>query len=137
MKRIQKVILSLFLLSLLFGANLVLADETTKTGLGNAFGDNSPLNSVAKDSYNTTAGEGQLINVIQIGINAVLSILGVIFLIFMIYGGFVWMTAQGNDTRVDKAKSMISAAIVGIVIVVASYAISYFVIANITRDVLK
>jgi hypothetical protein len=46
----------------------------------------------------------------------------------MIYAGILWMTAQGNDQKVEKAKQMITEAIVGLIIVVAAYAIAYFVI---------
>ncbi|MCK4553697.1 hypothetical protein KAU19_01920, partial [Candidatus Parcubacteria bacterium] len=40
-------------------------------------------------------------------INAVLVFLGVIFLILMIYGGYIWMTARGNEQEVEKAKNII------------------------------
>ncbi len=65
------------------------------------------------------------------GINSILatalSFLGVIFLIMMIYAGILWMTARGNEKRVDTAKTMLADTIVGIIIVAAAYAISYFV----------
>lgn len=64
-------------------------------------------------------------------IQATLSLLGIIFIILMIYGGGLWMTAKGNEQQVDKAKDLITAAIIGLVIVVAAYAISYFVIKTI------
>ncbi len=62
-------------------------------------------------------------------IQAILGLLGIIFLAFMIYAGITWMTAQGNDQKVTKAKQMITEAIVGLIIVVAAYAIAYFVIS--------
>ncbi len=64
-------------------------------------------------------------NVIQ----AILGLLGIVFLAFMIYAGITWMTAQGNDQKVTKAKQMITEAIVGLIIVVAAYAIAYFVVS--------
>ena len=65
-----------------------------------------------------------------------LSFLGVIFFILMIYGGFLWMTASGNEQQVDKARNLITAAIIGLVIVVAAYAISYFVVKTLGEKVL-
>lgn len=56
-----------------------------------------------------------------------LSLVGVAFLILMIYGGVTWMLARGNDGEVTKAKDLIQAAIIGIVIVFAAYAITKFV----------
>ncbi len=58
----------------------------------------------------------------------VLGFVGVIFLAFMIWAGIEWMTAQGNDQKVTRAKNKITEAIVGLIIVVAAYAIAYYVI---------
>lgn len=60
-------------------------------------------------------------------INAVLVFLGVIFLILMIYGGYIWMTARGNEQEVEKAKNIIKNALIGLVVVLAAYAITYLV----------
>lgn len=57
----------------------------------------------------------------------VLSFLGVVFLILMIYGGFMWMTSAGNDEQVKKARGVIVAAIIGLIIVVSAYAITSFI----------
>lgn len=61
-------------------------------------------------------------------ITAVLSVLGVILLVLIIYAGFIWMTAAGDDKKIKKAKDILAAAVVGSVIVISSYAISTFVI---------
>src|SRR5574344_1091671 len=41
-------------------------------------------------------------------ISLVLTFIGVLFLILMIYGGFMWMTARGAESQVDKAKKIIT-----------------------------
>ena len=61
-------------------------------------------------------------------IKAAMSFLGVIFIALMVYGGFLWMTARGEDAQVTKAKDLIRAALIGIIIVVAAYSITHFVI---------
>jgi len=60
-------------------------------------------------------------------VGAVLAFIGVLFLSLMIYGGFTWMTARGNDQDVEKAKDLIQAAVVGLVIVLAAYAITSYI----------
>ncbi len=45
----------------------------------------------------------------------------------MVYGGFKWMIAQGREEEVQKAKTIIQAAIIGFGIVVSAYAIAVFV----------
>lgn len=66
---------------------------------------------------------------IKIGdiISRILSFVGVIFLILMITGGLIWMTAAGNEERVGKAKKLITSAVIGLIIVFSAYAITYFV----------
>jgi len=65
------------------------------------------------------------------GISAILTValsfLGVIFLLLMIFGGILWMTARGNEKNVDRAKTIIFDSIIGLVIIIAAYAITYFV----------
>lgn len=54
-------------------------------------------------------------------IGVAISFLGVIFLLLMIYGGFRWMMAHGNEQEIEKAKGIIQTAIVGLVIVLLAY----------------
>lgn len=60
-------------------------------------------------------------------IGTALSMIAVIFFLLMVYGGFLWMTAHGDSSQVDKAKDTIIAAVIGIIVVLASYAITNFV----------
>ncbi|MCF7794852.1 hypothetical protein K9M50_00620 [Patescibacteria group bacterium] len=63
-------------------------------------------------------------SLIQTIINTVLSFLGVIFIIIIIYAGYKWLTAEGNDEAVNKAKGLLKNAIIGLLVVLAAYAIS-------------
>ncbi|MBU0731724.1 pilin [Patescibacteria group bacterium] len=60
-------------------------------------------------------------------INWALGFLGIIFLVLTIYGGFLWMTARGNEEQVKKAKQVLTGAVIGLVIVIASYGIAQFI----------
>jgi len=62
----------------------------------------------------------------------VLSFVGVLFLGLMLYAGFLWMTAGGNEEKVDEAKKIILAAVVGLIIIAAAYAITQFVGQSVT-----
>lgn len=61
-------------------------------------------------------------------IAVVLSALGVIFIAFMVYAGYLWMTAAGNEQKADKAIKILKESIIGLIVVISAYAISYFVI---------
>jgi uncharacterized membrane protein YwzB len=75
---------------------------------------------VSSTSANLPALVGSLINVL-------LSVLGIVFVILMVYAGFLYMTASGEEDKVKKAKKLISQAVIGLIIIVAAYAISNFV----------
>jgi cbb3-type cytochrome oxidase subunit 3 len=60
-------------------------------------------------------------------IGAVLSLLGVIFFLLIFYGGIRWMLAQGNEQEIEKAKGILITACIGLVIVLAAYAITSFI----------
>jgi len=90
---------------------------------------NDPLDAAAKAAhYNTTSGASDINQIIALIIQSVLGILGVIFLILIIYGGAIWMTAEGDEEKVKRAQKIIRNATIGLLIVISAYAISYFVI---------
>ncbi len=66
-------------------------------------------------------------------IGTFLSIFGIRFMALMIYGGYKWMMASGREEEVKKAKDTIRAAIIGLIIVMMAYAISYFVAYGLQR----
>ena len=92
--------------------------------------DSDQLQAVAQDSYNESTGAPKtgIQNIVVTIINSILGLLGVIFLVLVIYAGFLWMTAGGNEDQVGKAKRLLINAIIGVIIIVAAYAISYFVL---------
>lgn len=60
-------------------------------------------------------------------VQALLALLGLIFVVLIIYSGATWMTAMGDAKKVEKAKNIIKAAVIGLLIVIASYSIAYFI----------
>lgn len=66
----------------------------------------------------------------------VLGLMGLIAVVLIIYGGIIWMTAAGNEQRVEKAKQIITSAAIGLVVIILSWAIVIFVVnttSNVTR----
>lgn len=64
-------------------------------------------------------------------INVALGFLGVIAVVIILMGGFKWMTAGGNEEKVTKAKSTLTKAIIGLIIIVSAYAIWEFIFLRI------
>lgn len=90
--------------------------------LGDAMTKLRPLGDAAGVS-----GGGDIQSTFGTIINAALSLIGTIFFILMIYAGFLWMTARGDEGQIDKSKQIISGTIIGLVLVVSAYAITVFV----------
>jgi amino acid transporter len=61
-------------------------------------------------------------------INYLLAFLALLAVIMILFGGFQWLTAGGNEEKVDKAKKILTAAVIGLVIIILAWAIARFVI---------
>lgn len=55
-------------------------------------------------------------------------LIGALFLALLVYGGAIWMTAQGSDEKIKKAKGIITSAVIGLIVTIAAYSISSYVI---------
>jgi type IV secretion system pilin len=61
-------------------------------------------------------------------VNVLLGFLGILAIIIILWGGFRWLTSGGNEEKVGEAKKIITAGIIGLVIIFTAYAIASFVI---------
>ena len=57
------------------------------------------------------------------GISIVIGVVGSLALVIVVYGGIMWMTAGGNDSKVSKAQKTIMWGVLGLVVVLLSYVI--------------
>ena len=56
-------------------------------------------------------------------IEILLFIAGAIAVLFVVIGGYYWMTAKGNDEQAEKGRKTLTNAIIGIVVVIMAYVI--------------
>ncbi len=118
----KKIFFSWVFVSIIFVPYLVLAvpniglntakDVAVKSGYDNA------------DQYTLSTTIGSYIKV-------ALSLSGTIFLALIVYAGFLWMTASGNEEQVTKATDIVKMAVIGLVITLAAFSITTFVISRI------
>lgn len=66
-------------------------------------------------------------------INIVLGFLGIIFVALTIVAGFQYMTAGGNEEKTKKSLGLIKNAVIGLVIILMSWAITRFVVRQLSR----
>lgn len=60
-------------------------------------------------------------------INTMLGAYGIIFVVLMVHAGHKLITAQGNQEDIESAYKVILGAVIGLVLVLTSYSIAYFV----------
>lgn len=80
-----------------------------------------------------TEGEYTLNDILAIAIQAskwILGIVGSLTLIMFIYGGFTFLISAGSSDKVGEAKKIITAAVIGLIIVFSSYLIIAFVLGS-------
>lgn len=70
-------------------------------------------------------------------IQSALALIGVIFLVLIVYAGILWMTAQGEDKKISTARGYIFHSILGLIIVMAAYALTSYVIQKLAAAALN
>jgi len=133
-KQFKLKVIRYFIIFFIIFVFLVNFNSCLAQNLKDAFG--KPLQDLGSNAgYNIT--DVSIEKMMGLIIQVVLSFLGVIFLALMIYGGYIWMLARGNEQDVEKAKEIIRAAIIGLIIVVAAYAISFFIVSKLGGTALQ
>jgi uncharacterized membrane protein YraQ (UPF0718 family) len=118
-KLILTILFSFFLLTPAWAADL-----------GDAFGNSeqeAPIDTIAKEANFQSTENNNIENLIRTALNLLFSVIGAIFIALTILAGFRWMIAEGNQEQVTKAKHSIKSSLIGIVVVLLAYAITYFV----------
>ena len=85
------------------------------------------VNTIAANAGLTNAGS--LPQIIGNAISVILGLLGIVFVVLVVYAGFLYLTSAGAEDNVKKAKKLLTQAIIGLIIIVSAYAISGYVIA--------
>ena len=70
-----------------------------------------------------SGGDGSLRSIVLKIVNFFLTFLGLLAVVMVIYGGFLYVSSAGNEENVGKAKKILLYAAIGIVIIIASFAL--------------
>ena len=106
-------------------ANVANAENPAKTG----------LDKTAGDLGLSKAGDGDPISITANIVKFILGFLGLVFILLLMYGGFIRMTAQGSPEKIKSSTGIITSAIIGVFIILAAYGITVFVVGEIGRQV--
>ncbi|MFA4833735.1 MAG: hypothetical protein WC619_02700 [Patescibacteria group bacterium] len=94
------------------------------------------LEDTAKEGFGKVPSQTDVPSLIGGIIGVGLSFIGILFFVLVIYGGYLWMTARGNEEQVGKAISIITQASIGLIIVATAYLITRFLGETILNKVL-
>lgn len=64
--------------------------------------------------------------------NYAIGVVGIIAVIALMIGGIVWLTAGGNNQKIEEAKKLISGSIIGVFLVLSAYSLLYIINPNLT-----
>jgi len=82
------------------------------------------------DAQQIGLGQADLKTIISRVVQIALGFLGLVTVIIILYGGFIWMTSQGDAAKVEKAKKILTNAIIGLIIILSAYMIVAFIFRN-------
>ena len=106
------------LLSVLFMALVIL--PAIQVG---AQGTDDPLN-IKNVDVGLTANDTSPVTLVTDLVKIVLGLMGLVAVIIVLYAGFIWMTAQGDEDKVKKAKDMLKNGVIGLIIIVLAYTLA-------------
>jgi hypothetical protein len=119
----KKILIFTTLIAGLFFARFVLAQDFGIDVVGNSLN-----NSLGATGSDPRAVASRIINF-------ALGFLGIVALFIILYGGFKWMTSGGSEEKVSEAKKILTAGVIGLIIVLASWGIASFLISRLSGAV--
>ncbi|MFC1622472.1 hypothetical protein ACFL1Y_00560 [Patescibacteria group bacterium] len=120
-KKINLILLSVIIVSISFAVFFYFS----QSALAQNYGEDT------LENINVPRAE-LILSIIRI-INIVLGFLGLLAVILVLYAGYLWMTAGGNADQVSKAKKILINGVIGLTIILLSFAITMYIF-NIFTD---
>lgn len=125
-KLLSYLVVFTFIFSMLIGSSVLAVGALSEQ---EGFGGGS--DSVAKVFSGSTAPKDIRVTIASI-IRSLLGFIGIIFVILMVYAGFLWMTAGGNESKIEESKKYLSRSLIGLIIILSSYSITGLILCRIT-----
>ncbi|MAF24808.1 hypothetical protein CL634_04450 [bacterium] len=124
--------------------SLALAQPTLAAGTGsrqlspNNINIEGVLRGAAENAgYTPGADTSSFAKIVAAWIRFFIVLVGLIFITILVYGGWLWLTSAGEEDAITKAKKVISAGFIGMVLMLMSWAISNFIVNRFTEAALS
>lgn len=99
------------------------------------------LNNLGKTAKNPFGAEDSGVSSVSVTslignlVQVVLGFTGTVTFLVFLYGGFLWLSARGNDDQVATAKKYITNGLIGTILVIAAFSISIFLTSTVFKAV--
>ncbi len=126
------ILLFLFLAQFLLISNIdiVYADDNLLKMVGDG-----GLDKIGSKAYDQSGEPTDVRTIVVNVIKIFLTLIGIIFLVLILLAGYTWMTAQGNEDKVNEAKTRLKTGVIGLIIIIAAWSITRFVASKIIQSV--
>lgn len=115
----------------LFVALFIFVLPTPSAAINLGIGEGSITEGAATQAGYAQATQTTFSETIGTVVRGALSLVGVVFMILMVYAGYLWMTAHGKEEQIEKAQNIIRSSIIGLIITVSAYSITRFVLPRV------
>jgi len=126
-RTLRKTIVSAIVLSLFIFPAFVFTSNATAITANDLWAGANDDFSQANFKATTGMGDSDPRVIASSVIKVMLGFLGIIAVLIILYAGFLWMTAAGNEDKISQAKGMMSAGVIGLIIILAAFGIATFV----------
>lgn len=94
------------------------------------------IETIGSEAFGVSSGQEQDPRILVARlIKVVLGLLGIVFLVLIVLAGYKYMTAQGDSSQIEKAVDQIKHAAIGLVIILAAYSVTNFIIDEIYKAI--
>jgi hypothetical protein len=128
---IKKIILSFALCALVTPTFILMAQEADDAAASEICYD--PMCETGLIESYTGLGNVHPVTITARIINWALTLLGTLSLCLIIYAGAIWMLARGEEQEIEKAQEILKGAVIGFIIIIASYGLAHFIFLNLTN----
>ena len=118
-------VVSISLLTLVQKVSAVINTYKSPKGLLQGAGDAAGYAAATENTLSGTVG-----NIVY----AALGLLGTVFLVLIVYAGYLWMTAGGEEQQIEKAKGYIKNSVIGLVIILAAFGITRLIMNSLLNS---
>lgn len=117
-KNLVVMAMVLFVITPVFALTVNVTTASAAADFGFNYANNFDLSTTNEDPRDVA------VNIVKY----LMTFLGIIAVVVILYGGFIWMTAAGNEDKVAQAKKLIIAGVIGLIIIISAFVIVTFIV---------